>query len=54
MSTLTVSFPAVESTYHYYETVSQELEKIVHEVQENEEVVPLSDGEDRIALWKRQ
>ncbi|KAM8914757.1 uncharacterized protein AB9W97_011211 isoform 2-T2 [Spinachia spinachia] len=48
---------AVESTYHYYETVSEELEKIIHEVQEKEEVVPLSDGEviDRIiALTKEE
>nr|XP_040060929.1 uncharacterized protein LOC120835784 [Gasterosteus aculeatus aculeatus] len=48
---------AVESTYHYYETVSQELEKIVHEVQENEEVVPLSDVEVMnriIALTKEE
>ncbi|XP_037346325.2 uncharacterized protein LOC119229750 [Pungitius pungitius] len=48
---------AVESTYHYYETVSEELEKILHEVQEKEEVVPLSDGEviDRIiALTKEE
>lgn len=34
---------SVESTYSYYEKVSEELERIVHEVQE--EVEPLSDGE---------
>lgn len=36
---------SVESTYSYYEKVSEELERIVHEVQEKEEVEPLSDGE---------
>lgn len=37
-------FAAVEPTYSYYEKVSEELEKIVHEVKEKEEVRPLSDG----------
>ncbi|KAG8007600.1 hypothetical protein GBF38_013213 [Nibea albiflora] len=49
---------SVEATYSYYEKVSQELERIVHEVQENqEEVKPLSDEEiiNRIiALTKEQ
>lgn len=36
---------SVEPTYSYYEKVSEELEKIVHEVQEKEEVERLSDGE---------
>lgn len=35
-------FAAVEPTYSYYEKVSEELEKIVHEVKE--EVQPLSNG----------
>ncbi|XP_069004523.1 apoptosis facilitator Bcl-2-like protein 14 [Embiotoca jacksoni] len=46
---------SVEPTYSYYEKVSEELEKIVHEV--NEEVVPLSNEEviNRIvALTKEQ
>ncbi|XP_061741026.1 uncharacterized protein LOC133541565 [Nerophis ophidion] len=46
---------SVEPTYSYYEKVSQELEKILNEVKENEEVVTLSDEEviDRIiALTK--
>lgn len=37
-------FAAVEPTYSYYEKVSEELEKIVHEVKVKEEVKPLSDG----------
>ncbi|XP_054473484.1 uncharacterized protein LOC129106165 [Anoplopoma fimbria] len=48
---------SVEPTYHYYEKVSEELEKIVHEVQVKEEVPPLSDEEviDRIiALTKKE
>lgn len=36
---------SVEPTYSYYEKVSEELERIVLEVQEKEEVQPLSDGE---------
>lgn len=47
-----VSFSAavisVTPTDHYYEKVSEELEKIIHEVQEKEEVVPLSDGEKQL------
>ncbi|XP_061792954.1 uncharacterized protein [Nerophis lumbriciformis] len=34
---------SVEPTYSYYEKVSEELEKILNEVKENEEVVTLSD-----------
>lgn len=48
---------SVEPTYSYYEKVSEELEKIVQEVQEKEEVEPLSDEEviNRIiALTKEQ
>lgn len=48
---------SVEPTYAYYEKVSEELEKIVHEVKEKEEVKPLSDEEviNRIiALTKEQ
>ncbi|XP_044070682.1 uncharacterized protein LOC122884618 [Siniperca chuatsi] len=48
---------SVESTYSYYEKVSEELERIVHEVQEKEEVERLSDEEviNRIiALTKQQ
>lgn len=48
LQTFDFCFPAavsVEPTYSYYEKVSQELERIVHEVQENEEVEPLTDGE---------
>ncbi|KAM6946948.1 uncharacterized protein PEZ65_000660 [Lycodopsis pacificus] len=48
---------SVEPTYFYYETVSEELEKIIHEVQEKEEAAPLSDEEviDRIiALTKEE
>ncbi|XP_051271836.1 uncharacterized protein LOC127372313 [Dicentrarchus labrax] len=48
---------SVEPTYAYYEKVSEELERIVHEVQEKEEVQPLSDEEviNRIiALTKQQ
>ncbi|CAJ1050257.1 uncharacterized protein LOC117813394 isoform X2 [Xyrichtys novacula] len=48
---------SVESTYSYYEKVSEELEKIVHEVKEKEEVKKLSDEEviNRIiALTKQQ
>ncbi|XP_039972259.1 uncharacterized protein LOC120783368 [Xiphias gladius] len=47
----------VEPTYSYYEKVSEEMEKIVHEVKENEEVKRLSDEEviNRIiALTKEQ
>ncbi|XP_049895125.1 uncharacterized protein LOC126386676 isoform X1 [Epinephelus moara] len=36
---------SVESTYSYYEKMSEELEKIIHEVQEKEEAEPLSDDE---------
>nr|XP_015814123.2 uncharacterized protein LOC107385041 [Nothobranchius furzeri] len=36
---------AVEPTYYYYEKVSEELEKIVHEVKEKEEAETLSDAE---------
>ncbi|XP_068567856.1 apoptosis facilitator Bcl-2-like protein 14 [Cebidichthys violaceus] len=46
---------SVEPTYRYYEKVSEELEKIIHEVQEKEE--PLSDEDviDRIiALTKEE
>ncbi|KAM9362314.1 uncharacterized protein ABDE67_000347 [Symphorus nematophorus] len=48
---------SVEPTLAYYEKVSEELEKIVHEVKEKEEVEPLTDEEliDRIiALTKEQ
>ncbi|TKS70725.1 Apoptosis facilitator [Collichthys lucidus] len=48
---------SVEATYSYYEKVSQELERIVQEVQVKEEVKPLSDEEviNRIiALTKEQ
>ncbi|XP_054640784.1 uncharacterized protein LOC129186493 [Dunckerocampus dactyliophorus] len=48
---------SVEGTYSYYEKVSEELEKILHEVKEKEEVVMLSDEEviNRIiALTKEQ
>lgn len=41
---------SVEPTYSYYEKVSEELERIVHEVQEKEEVEFLSDGEKRFSL----
>lgn len=37
---------SVEPTYSYYEKVSEELEKIVHEVKEETET--LSDGEKRL------
>ncbi|CAL1609075.1 unnamed protein product [Knipowitschia caucasica] len=36
---------SVEPTYSYYEKVSEELEKIVHEVKVNEEAKPLTDAE---------
>lgn len=39
---------SVEPTYSYYEKVSEELERIVLEVQEQEEVQPLSDGEKHV------
>ncbi|XP_029287874.1 uncharacterized protein LOC115008410 [Cottoperca gobio] len=39
------SVVSVEPTHHYFETVSEVLENIVHEVQEKEEVKPLSDEE---------
>ncbi|XP_018517359.1 uncharacterized protein LOC108873574 [Lates calcarifer] len=48
---------SVEPTYSYYEKVTEELEKIVHEVKEKEEVLRLSDEEviDRIiALTKEE
>ncbi|XP_071351137.1 apoptosis facilitator Bcl-2-like protein 14 isoform X2 [Trachinotus anak] len=48
---------SVEPTYCYYEKVSEELEKIVHEVKEKEEDQPLSDEEvikRIIALTKEQ
>lgn len=48
---------SVEPTYSYYEKVTEELEKIVHEVKENEEAKPLTDDEviNRIiALTKEQ
>ncbi|XP_077430169.1 uncharacterized protein LOC144056906 [Vanacampus margaritifer] len=48
---------SVEPTITYYEKVSEELEKILHEVKENEEVVTMSDEEviNRIiALTKEQ
>lgn len=48
---------SVEPTYSYYEKVTEELEKIVHEVKVNEEVKPLTDDEiiNRIiALTKEQ
>ncbi|KAM9758268.1 uncharacterized protein ACNS7B_005321 [Menidia menidia] len=48
---------SVEPTYSYYEKVSEELERIVHEVKVNEEVETLSDEEviNRIvALTKSQ
>ncbi|AWP02453.1 Hypothetical protein SMAX5B_013606 [Scophthalmus maximus] len=48
---------SVEPTYSYYEKVSEELEKIVHEVKVKEEAPALSDEEviDRIiALTKQQ
>lgn len=43
-------FAAVEPTYSYYEKVSEELQKIVHEVKEKEEVKPLSDGENHFSV----
>lgn len=46
--TIDCCFPAVisvEPTYSYYEKVSEELERIVHEVKEQEELETLSDGE---------
>lgn len=36
---------SVEPTYSYYEKVTEELEKIVHEVKVNEEAKPLTDDE---------
>lgn len=48
---------SVQPTYSYYEKVTEELEKIVHEVKENEEVKPLTDDEiikRIIALTKQQ
>ncbi|KAG7226792.1 hypothetical protein INR49_014141, partial [Caranx melampygus] len=48
---------SVEPTDCYYEKVSEELQKIVHEVKEKEEETPLSDEEviNRIiALTKEQ
>ncbi|XP_017264151.1 uncharacterized protein LOC108231574 [Kryptolebias marmoratus] len=48
---------SVEPTYAYYEKVSEELEKIVHEVKEKEEATTLSDAEvlnRLIALTKEQ
>lgn len=36
----------MEPTESYYEKVSEELERIVHEVKEQEEVETLSDGEN--------
>lgn len=48
---------SVEPTYSYYEKVTEELEKIVHEVKVNEEVKPLTDDEiiiRIIALTKEQ
>ncbi|XP_072308966.1 uncharacterized protein [Eucyclogobius newberryi] len=48
---------SVEPTYSYYEKMSEELEKIVHEVKVNEEAKPLTDDEivNRIiALTKEQ
>lgn len=41
----------MEPTYSYYEKVSEELEKIVHEVQEKEEEKLLSDGENLFFQW---
>lgn len=41
---------SVEPTYSYYEKMSEELERIVLEVQEKEEVQPLSDGEKHCSL----
>lgn len=38
----------MEPTYAYYEKVSEELEKIVHEVKEKEENETLSDGEKQL------
>ena len=46
-------FPAVisvEPTYSYYEKVTEELEKIVIEVQEKEEAEHLSDGEKSLII----
>ncbi len=40
----------MEPTYSYYEKLSEELEKIVHEVQVKEEAEPLSDGEKPFVL----
>lgn len=37
---------SVEPTESYYEKVSEELERIVHEVKEQEEVETLSEGEN--------
>ncbi|KAK7916448.1 hypothetical protein WMY93_012209 [Mugilogobius chulae] len=51
------SVMSVEPTYSYYEKMSEELEKIVHEVKVNEEAKPQTDAEviDRIiALTKEQ
>ncbi|KAK5933617.1 hypothetical protein CgunFtcFv8_014082 [Champsocephalus gunnari] len=39
------SFVSVKPTQLYYEKVSEELQKIIHEVQDKEEVKPLSDEE---------
>lgn len=41
---------SVEPTYSYYEKVSEEMEKIVHEVQEKEESQHLSDGEKPVLV----
>lgn len=41
---------SVEATYSYYEKVTEELERIVHEVQVKEEAEPLSDGEKLFLL----
>lgn len=41
---------SVEPTYSYYEKVTEELEKIVHEVKEKEEVLRLSDGKKQFSL----
>lgn len=48
---------SVEPTYSYYEKVSEELEKIVHEVKEKEEVEALTDGRKWLlfaVVWKSQ
>lgn len=42
---------SVQPTYSYYEKVSEELEKIVHEVKVNEEVETLTDGKKQLLFY---